>query len=165
MSSSTAASALCGGLAHGVAMAAADGGVPAGRPVRDLADQAPHALHEAAGALHALLGPDHVALGRRVGQHEPARRVGAVAPMMSSGSTVFFFDFDIFSIEPISIGAPVSTWKARRALPSLSMRTSPASAQAPSRVPVGLVHHHALREQAGERLVEAGMCPVSSSRA
>ena len=27
--------------------------------------------------------------------------------MMSSGSTVFFFDFDIFSIGPISTGSPV----------------------------------------------------------
>ena len=31
-----------------------------------------------AGALHALFGPDHVALGRRIRQHEPARSVGAV---------------------------------------------------------------------------------------
>ncbi len=28
-------------------------------------------------------------------------------PMMSSGSTVLRFDFDIFSIEPISTGSPV----------------------------------------------------------
>ena len=51
--------------------------------------------------------------------------------MISSGSTVFFFDFDIFSIEPISIGAPVSTWKALRALPCVSKRTSEGSTQPP----------------------------------
>ena len=44
-----------------------------------LADQPPEPLHEAPGALHAFLGPDHVALGRRIRQHEPARGVGAVA--------------------------------------------------------------------------------------
>ena len=32
--------------------------------VGDLPDQPPQPLHEAPGALHALLGPDHVALGR-----------------------------------------------------------------------------------------------------
>ena len=37
--------------------------------------------------------------------------------MMSSGSTVFFFDFDIFSIEPISIGSPVEASVARLASP------------------------------------------------
>ena len=37
------------------------------------------------------------------------------------------------------------------------MRTSAGSTQPPSRVLVGLVHHHALREQARERLVEADM--------
>ena len=75
--------------------------------------------------------------------------------MISSGSTVFFFDFDIFSIEPISIGAPVSHAEslARRALrlEAHVARQHPAAV----RVPVGLVHHHALREQAGEGLVDA----------
>jgi hypothetical protein len=52
--------------------------------------------------------------------------------MMSSGSTVFFFDFDIFSIEPISIGSPVPLWNARRAPPSLSILTSAGSTHEPS---------------------------------
>ena len=43
---------------------------------------------------------------------------------MSSGSTTFFLDFDIFSIAPISIGSPVSTCTARRFSASLSIRTS-----------------------------------------
>jgi len=50
---------------------------------------------------------------------------------MSSGSTTFFLDFDIFSIGPISIGAPVSTSKPRRSLPETSMRTLPGSTQSP----------------------------------
>ena len=45
----------------------------------DLADQPPEALRLLIGALHAGLGPDHVAIGRRIRQHEPARGVGAVA--------------------------------------------------------------------------------------
>ena len=44
----------------------------------DLADEAPQALRLLERALDARLGPDDVALGRRVGQHEPSRRVGAV---------------------------------------------------------------------------------------
>ena len=52
--------------------------------------------------------------------------------MMSSGSTVFFFDFDIFSIGPISIGAPVVPWTARRAPPSCSIRMSAGSTHEPS---------------------------------
>ena len=77
--------------------------------------------------------------------------------MISSGSTVFFFDFDIFSIEPISIGAPVSTWKALRAVALRLEAHVGGQHPAAVRVPVGLVHHHALREQAREGLVEAGM--------
>ncbi len=55
--------------------------VPAGRSVGDGGtglDGAPDALDEAVGALDAGVGPFHVALGRAVGEHEPARRVGAV---------------------------------------------------------------------------------------
>ena len=47
--------------------------------VGDFTDEAPHPLHEARRALDAFLGPDHVALRRRVGEHEPARRIGAEA--------------------------------------------------------------------------------------
>ena len=38
--------------------------------------------------------------------------------MMSSGSTVFVFDFDIFSMRPILIGSPVASSVALRAPPS-----------------------------------------------
>ncbi len=34
------------------------------RNLGDLADEAPQPLHETPRALHAFLGPDHVALGR-----------------------------------------------------------------------------------------------------
>ena len=51
---------------------------------------------------------------------------------MSSGSTTFFLDFDIFSIAPISIGAPVSTCAALRTLPSLSIRTSAGNTNWPA---------------------------------
>src|SRR5215831_16000589 len=49
------------------------------RCLRGFAHEAPESLHEAPSALHALLGPDHVALRGRIGEHEPARGVGAVA--------------------------------------------------------------------------------------
>ena len=44
--------------------------------------------------------------------------------MMSSGSTVFFFDFDIFSIGPIVMSSPVAVSIARRPLPPTSILTS-----------------------------------------
>ena len=50
---------------------------------------------------------------------------------MSSGSTVFFFDFDIFSIEPISTGSPVEASIARRASPMPSIFTLAGSIQSP----------------------------------
>ncbi|MNW09746.1 hypothetical protein D3C71_2068200 [compost metagenome] len=45
---------------------------------RRLADQTPDALNEAMGAFDAGLGPDDVAIGRRIGKHEEARGIGAV---------------------------------------------------------------------------------------
>ena len=51
--------------------------------------------------------------------------------MNSSRSTVFFFDFDIFSTAPISTGAPVAAWNALRVSPSPSMRTSDGSSHCP----------------------------------
>ncbi len=52
--------------------------------------------------------------------------------MMSSGSTVLCFDFDIFSIGPISIGSPVAASVARRAPSAPSIFTSAGAAQLPS---------------------------------
>ena len=51
--------------------------------------------------------------------------------MMSSGSTTFFLDFDIFSIGPISTGRPVAIEVAFRAAPSPSKRTSAGVSQSP----------------------------------
>ena len=74
---------------------------------------------------------------------------------MSSGSMVFFFDFDIFSIEPISIASPVVIKRgAARVAEPIDLdigRLDPVAALGA----IGLVHHHALREQAGERFVHA----------
>ena len=74
--------------------------------------------------------------------------------MMSSGSTVFFFDFDIFSIgadlDGVA-GRDVEGRAARRRRcldPHLGGR-HPAAVG----VLIGLVHHHALREEAREGLV------------
>ena len=75
--------------------------------------------------------------------------------MISSGSTVLRFDFDIFSIAPIATRSPSSRLNARggpRAPASIS--TSAGESQSPVRVAIGLVHHHALREEAGERLLQ-----------
>ena len=77
--------------------------------------------------------------------------------MISSGSTVLRFDFDIFSIGPISTSSPVAISAARRVVAlrvdlDLGRRRPFAARRA-----IGLVHHHALGEQAGERLVEPDM--------
>ncbi len=55
-------------------------------------------------------------------------------PMMSSGSTVLRFDFDIFSMGPISTGAPVAISDAWRASPTDSIFTSAGAVQVPSAV-------------------------------
>jgi hypothetical protein len=49
-----------------------------GGDIGPLVDEPPDALHEAARAVHADVRIDDVALGRAVGEHEPARDVGAV---------------------------------------------------------------------------------------
>ena len=68
--------------------------------------------------------------------------------MMSSGSTTFFFDFDIFSIEPIVdrlAGGNLDGAAARRPRPRPDLgRQQPVAVVAT----VGLVRDHALREQA-----------------
>src|SRR4029450_12423859 len=82
MSSETRASARWAALRKTSAGSLKRGGrgrAAGGRRVRGFAHEAPESLHEAPGALHALLGPDHVALRGRIGEHEPARGVGAVA--------------------------------------------------------------------------------------
>jgi hypothetical protein len=66
-----------------------------------------------------------VALRRAVRQGEQA------TSKISSGVTVFFFDFDIFSTSPMTIGSPVSFSRARRVLPSASISISRGSTQSP----------------------------------
>ena len=44
----------------------------------NVTNKTPQALHKSPGALHTFLGPDYVAVGRRIGKHEPARSVCAV---------------------------------------------------------------------------------------
>ncbi|CKZ24235.1 Uncharacterised protein [Mycobacterium tuberculosis] len=52
--------------------------------------------------------------------------------MMSSGSTVLRFDFDIFSIGPISTDSFVVSNVARRLSPTVSMLISAGEAKVPS---------------------------------
>ena len=52
-------------------------------------------------------------------------------PMMSSGSTVLRFDFDIFSTAPISTASPVAISVARRSPPVPSTFTSAGTTQSP----------------------------------
>ena len=51
--------------------------------------------------------------------------------MISSGSMVLRFDFDIFSMAPIASASPVAIRLARRASPSLSIFTSAGAAHSP----------------------------------
>ena len=51
--------------------------------------------------------------------------------MISSGSTTFFFDFDIFSTEPMITSSPPLILKALRASGGPSKRTSAGGTQAP----------------------------------
>jgi len=74
--------------------------------------------------------------------------------MMSSGSTVLRFCFDIFSIEPIVISSPVSIRLARRHCRDLDPDLGRRHVTAVDLL-IGLVHHHALREHAGKWLVHA----------
>ena len=74
--------------------------------------------------------------------------------MMSSGSTRFFFDFDIFSVAPMTAGVPGDLDGAARLALALDAHVS---RQQPAAVlgAVGLVRDHALREQRRERLAQA----------
>ncbi len=82
---------------------------------------------------------------------------------MSSGSTVLRRDFDIFSMEPISTGAPSALAKARRAgafgLSANFGRRQPCARGAA----VGLVDNHPLREQTGERLGNVEMAGLAQA--
>ena len=105
-------------------------------------------------ALNAGLGPDDVALGRRIGQHEPSRRVGAVGRD------------DLVRIDGVALG--LRHLLVRADLDRLVAGKEKGAAVVPVRfdanfrgreplavlAAIGLVHHHALGEEAGERFVE-----------
>ena len=78
---------------------------------------------------------------------------------MASRSTTLSFDFDIFSMAPMTMGAPrLDMFGACRSAPSPVTSTSAGETHrgGPSpALPVGLVDDHALREEATEGLVEA----------
>ena len=76
---------------------------------------------------------------------------------MSSGSTVFFFDFDIFSMAPMPTSTSPSIEKgAATAVLAVSMRMVDGETQ-PVRRPIGLMHDHALREEPREGLGHRGV--------
>ena len=80
--------------------------------------------------------------------------------MIASGSTTFFFDFDIFSMPPVVSGSPVAACTQLPAFEHRLGRQDPFAVRGAE----GLVDHHALREQAGERLLERQMAGAASWR-
>ena len=130
-----------------------------------LADQPPQPVGEAPGALHAALGPFDVALGRRIRQHEPARHVGAVGRHDVVGVDGVPLRLrhllDAADLDRLAGG---EQRRAARSPSAPSIFTSAGVTHSPFALLIGLVHHHALREQAGERLVEADVAGRSSSR-
>ena len=67
----------------------------------------------------------YVALWGAIGEHEQAGGVGAVdVGEDPRASMVLFFDFDIFSMSPISTGSPISTKPGAAGVPSTTTSTS-----------------------------------------
>ena len=123
--------------------------------LRRLVHQAPHALHEAVRGIDAAVRPLDVALGRGVGQHEPARGVGAVV-----GDDRIRVDDVLLRLRHRLDGSD----RDRRAGPGvagLSVLQDHVLGKDPGAglVLVGLVRDHALGEEALERLR-----PLSRSR-
>ncbi len=83
------------------------------------------------------------------------------ASMIASGAITFFFDLDIFSDAPIVTGNVVPRLNA----PAVALfdfgRLQPLAVP----VLIGLVADHALREQAGERFIDASHAQPCASRA
>ena len=154
MSSPTAFSVLCAALETAPASPSdAALGVDAVEDGRGFRHQPPDALHEAVRAFDAGLGPDHVALGRRIRQHEPARRVGAVA-----GDDVVGIDHVLLRLRHLLDRADLdrrAVGDQRRAALAVDLLDLHVGRRHPAvRTLVGLVHDHALREQALERLFD-----------
>ena len=115
------------------------------------AGDAPKALHEAPGTLRALVGPDHVAVGRRIRQHEQPRRVGAIARDDVVGVDRVLLRLRHFFDRADNDFEIVLDQKGAAAV------VAGLDADVGGRDPavwafIGLVHHHALGEEAGERL-------------
>ncbi len=140
--------------------------------VDDVVNDTPHALDEASRACNAGLGPDHVALGRAVREHEPAGAVGTVV-----GDDVVGIDQVLLRLRHLLDGADDGRL-ARRGLGRLASvalaldRHLDRQQPGPALRFVRLVYHHALREQRGERLTQvlaAGMAgfthrPIEEAR-
>jgi hypothetical protein len=81
--------------------------------------------------------------------------------MMSSGSTVLLRLRHLLDRADLDrLAGRRSVARARRVAVALDADLGRRT-QAPVGALVGLVHHHALREQAGERLVERSRWPVA----
>jgi hypothetical protein len=122
------------------------------REACEFANEPPQTLDEFRGALHALLGPDDIALGRRIRKHEPARGIGAIgrnnvvgidciAPALRHFLDRADRDF-LTAVE--LIGAATGIVRLEPDFggekPLAGLRT------------IGLVNNHALRKKPGERL-------------
>ena len=119
--------------------------------------QAPQPLEETPGALDTFLGPDHVAFGRRIREHEPPRRIGT-----ERTDDVVGIDGVALRLRHLLDGADLDRRPCRdqRRLAGLpDLLDLHLGRRGPGAVggAVGLVDHHALGEQAGERLVDAGV--------
>ena len=131
----------------------------------ELAGKPPDALEELGRRLDPILRPDHVALGRRIREHEPARGIGAEA-----------LD-DLVGIDDVALGlrhlldradrhrtAVGELNRAAAVRPSLEAQFSRRDPGAGA-VLVSLVVHHALREEAGERLAHSARMAGCGHRA
>ena len=122
------------------------GGRVGGR--RKAVGQTPDALRKPAGAFDAGLGPFDIALGRGVRQHEPARDIGAVGR-----NDPVRVDRVLLGLRHLLDGAGFDMPAGRRLDPVIVTLLDRAGLQpAAVRCAVGLVRHHALREEARERL-------------
>ncbi len=99
------------------------------------------------------VGPFQVTLRRAVGQHEPARRVGAVlVDNVRSGRSRSSSTCDIFSERPTVTASPGA---AHPGLAISHLDLVRRRTQLPCGITVGFVTDHALGEHAVERLLDA----------
>ena len=114
--------------------------------------QPPHALHEAPGTIDAGFRPRQIAFRRAVGQHEPAHGISTVTAQNGIG-----IDDILLGLRHLDDAADLDRQavilQCRTGTDALHLvRREPHGWQAFTLRPaVGLVGHHALREEAGER--------------